>query len=197
MLKKAGLGFVIISTILYAVFLLLPLLLSGFLSSKSFEITKLVESNTGLKLTIDKIRLVTTPKLTVGVKFPHAELTLPNGDLIFNADNLHGELSLIPILFKKIEVDKVGAENLDISLKVKKDGSFLLEDFLPKEAASSNEQPVEQLGLPFGFKLSNKLPDIKIKNYTISFIDIPTDNFYSIYGDYFYISDLEYREIVF
>ena len=188
MLKKIGLGFSIFIVVIYALFLTLPLFLSGILNAKSGEISKMVEDSTGFKLNLENIRLVTTPKLSVGVKVSHLKAALPTGEEFVTADNVHGELSLIPVVLRRIEADKIGAQNLNINVKIKKDGKFLIEDFLPKEDESKQEN-ITVSELPFGFKLSNKLPDIRVRNYNISFIDIPTDNSYSIYGDNFSITD--------
>ncbi len=194
MLKKVGLGFGIFLIVLYAIFLISPIFLSNMLTSKCPEIIKFVEENYGFKVNIEKVKLITTPKLSVGLKMPHVEVALPSGEVFINVDNLQGELSLLPVLLRKIEIDKICAENINLNLKIKKDGRFYLEDFLPEEKSDNLEQSATNAGLPYGFKLSNNLPDIKIKNYNISFIDMLNDNSYSIYGDYFYITEFIFNQ---
>ena len=86
----------------------------------------------------------------------------------------------------------VGAENINVNLKIKKDGHFLIEDFITE---SQESDPVDAVtGLPFGFKLSNNLPNIRVKNYNLSFIDLPTDKSYSIYGDSISITDFIFNK---
>lgn len=196
MVKKIFTGIFVFVVILYALFLTAPLFLSGFVNS--FDFSKIIEDASGYKVKLSGIKFVTTPKLTVGLKVSSVDAALPTGESFLTADNIQGKLSLIPIILKKIEFDMIGADNVNLNVKVKKDGHFLIEDYIPQSQETLSEKSTSETqesfntsssALPFGLKLSNKLPDIKIKNYNISFIDIPTDDTYSIYGEYFNITD--------
>lgn len=79
------------------------------------------------------MKVLTTPKLTVGAEVGHAEVALPTGEKFVTVDNVQAKMSLIPLIAKRVEIDMVGADNLNINLKVKKDGRFLLEDYIPQE----------------------------------------------------------------
>ncbi len=188
MLKKIGIGLGIFFVTLYALFLIVPFFISGIVNSYSGEISKMIEEASGFKVKLENIRIITTPKLTAGGGVGHIEAALPSGETFLTADNAGGKLSLLPLLLRKIEIDVVGAENVNLNLKVKKDGKFLIEDYIPQTEKPSNpKEPMAEL--PFGIKLSNHLPNIVIKNYNISFIDMPTDKTYSIYGQKAKISD--------
>ena len=175
--------------VLYAIFLLVPFFLTGIINSYSDEISSIVEKSSGFKLKLENMQVLSTPKLTLGAKAGHLEAALPNGEKFFTVDNLQVKMSLIPILFKRIEFDMVGADNININLKVKKDGKFLIEEYIPQSnnQNAENSQIVESL--PYGLKLSNHLPNIVIHNYNISFIDMLSDRAYSLYGDNIAISD--------
>ena len=190
MLKKFVLGFGIVIISIYVLFLVLPLFLTGLINSYNDDISKLVEDSTGLKLKLEKLQLVTTPKLTAGIKAQNIKVKLPTDDSLFVADNAHVTMSLIPLIVKNIELDSIGADNIDLELKIKKDGKFLLEDYLKQnENNSDNSADSALTELPFGLKLSNRLPNISINKYNISFIDIPTNDKYAIFGEKFAISD--------
>lgn len=184
MLKKFAITFGIFIFVLYGLFLLAPMFLTGFINN--YDIPKIVEDACGYKLKIEDIKLVTTPKLTVGAKVGHIDLALPTGESFLTADNINGKLSLIPLLARKIEIDTVGADNINLNLKIKKDGHFLIEDYIPQSEPDKAQEPLTSL--PLGLKLSNHLPDIKINNYNISFID-NADKTYSVFGNKFYIQD--------
>ena len=187
--KKTGIVLVSIIGAIYVIFLMLPLFLNGLLNSYLPQITKIAE-DAGFKLKLEDVQLVTTPKLTAGIKVGHADVMLPTDDSILNADNFQLTLSIFPLLARKIELDNIAAQNIIATLKIKKDGKFLLEDYLPQaekqDASQVQSAPAE---LPFGFKLSNHLPDINIRNYNISFIDIPTSKVYAITGSQAKIAD--------
>lgn len=191
-LKYTGITIGIILAGLYALFLIAPVFLNGIANSYSGTIEKAVEDACGLKLKLGNIKVLTTPKLTAGGSVESIELSLPTGETFFTADNIQAKLSLLPILARRVEIDMVGADNINANLKIKKDGKFLLEDYLVQSEKDENSDMTEKsviTSLPFGFKLSNHLPNIIVTNYNISFIDIPTDKTYSIYGNNISISD--------
>ncbi len=175
--------------VLYAIFLLVPFFLTGIINSYSDEISSIVEKSCGFKLKLENMQVLSTPKLTVGAKAGHVELALPNGEKFLTVDNLQAKMSLIPILAKRIEVDMVGADNINVNLKVKKDGKFLIEDYIPQSDNKNAENSQTVVSLPYGLKLSNHLPNVIIHNYNVSFIDMPTDKTYSLYGDNISVSD--------
>ena len=189
MFKKFLIGIGIFVGFVYVLFLVCPFFLNGIANSYIPEISKIVEESSGFKLKLENIQILTTPKLTVGGKIEQVEVSLPNGEKFLTASNVQGKLSLIPILAKKIEIDMVGADNVNCNLKVKKDGKFLLEDYIPQTEENNEKQDTQPMtGLPYGFKLSNHLPNIIINNYNLSFIDT-TDKTYSIYGDNVSVKD--------
>ncbi len=188
MLKKFGIGLGIFFIALYILFLIVPFFVNGIVNSYSDEISKLVEETSGFKVKLENIRVLTTPKLTIGAGVGHIEAALPTGETFLTADNAGGKLSLLPLFVRKIELDVIGAENVNLNLKIKKGGKFLIEDFIPESEHSA--QPAEPMTeLPLGIRLSNHLPNIAVNNYNISFIDLPTDKTYSIYGEQAQITD--------
>ncbi len=187
--KYFGITILSIIIFVYILFLAAPLFLSGIANSYSAQISKIIEESCGFKVKIENIKLLTTPKLTAGLYAGHIEAEMPDGTQFLMVDNIQGKVSLLPLLLRKIEVDMLGADNLNLNLKVKKDGKFLLEDFIPQSSETPQTQPASTTELPFGLKLSNHLPDIKINNYNISFIDAVTDKSYSISGDTFSVKD--------
>lgn len=186
-IKTAAITVVSIIGAFYLLFLILPFFLNGILNSYSDDITKIVEESSGFKVKLEKMQIMTTPKLTAGVKIGDIEVSLPANERFFFAKNAEVKISLIPLLVKKIELDKIAAESLYLGVKVKKDGHFLIEDYIPE--TSKNEQKPQTSGLPLGLKISNHLPNIDIKNYGISFIDLPTNKEYSLLGNKVKITD--------
>ena len=188
-LKYTLISVVSVIVVLYMCFLIAPLFLTGVVNSYSGEISNIIEKSCGFKVKLDNINIVSTPKLTIGAKVGNVEVALPTGEKFLTVDNVQAKMSLIPILVRRIEADMIGADNINLNLKVKKDGKFLIEDYIPQN--DDNDAGASQVltALPYGLKLSNHLPNININNYNIAFIDIPTDKMYSIYGNNISISD--------
>lgn len=201
MIKKTFkiLGFTVIGILatIYILFLTVPFFINGIIEAHNTDLVKIIEDTTGFKTNLKKIQLVTTPKLTVGLKVGHADFKLFDDSEFLSADNFEIKLSLLPIFAKKIELDKISIDNSKITLGVKKDGHFILEDAIKNISATQAQNddkvyiqaPQQQVGLPLGIKLSNKLPNIYLNNYDIAFVDTTTGNKYYLDGDKFHITD--------
>ena len=76
-----------ITVIIYGLFLLSPFIISPILNNSIQSIIKNNQDITGLGLNtvIEDVKLVTTPKLTVGLKIGKFEILKPNKDEILSA----------------------------------------------------------------------------------------------------------------
>ncbi len=194
-IKKIGIIAGSILAGLYVLFLAVPFFLNGFVNSYNDEIAKAVEEACGFKLKLEKIRLVTTPKLTVGLRVGEFAVFQPDGDEILNVSNAAAKMSLLPLLVKRIEADVVSADSINGVFKVQKDGRFLVENYIPEAAPADKEAPVAS-ELPYGFKLSNHLPDIRVKNYSFALVDMRNSKKYAITGKDFNITDFIFNKHV-
>ena len=71
MFKKLAIGFVAFVALIYVLFLVLPFFLTNLVNSYNSEIVKAVEDASGFKVKLENIKLITTPKLTVGGGVKH------------------------------------------------------------------------------------------------------------------------------
>lgn len=160
----------ILLVIFYVLFLVFPF----FITDTDFIIRRIKDS-TEYKLNFEDTVILTSPKLTAGLGVKHLEAALPTGETFLTADNVRIKAAVLPLIFRKIEIDMVSAENLNLNLKVKKDGTFLIKDYMFPAHADN-------------FKFSKNMPDIYVNNYNISFISIPSDKTFSLYGNNLSIS---------
>ena len=176
---------------IYVLFLILPLIVSPILNNCVPQINEEIKKSTGLTSSIEGIKLVTTPKLTMGAKIGKFVLSTPDNKEILNTEDLQVKMSLLSLFAKRIEVDLVKLNKTDISLGLNKDGSFEIEKYFPAqtEPLSNTSDAQTEVKLPFGLRLSNHLPDIKIGNYSINFKDLSTQKLYTIKGDKIEITD--------
>lgn len=183
--KKIGIFSFSVFAGIYLLFLVLPFILSPVLNGYKGQISEMIEKSSNFKVKLDNMQIITTPKLTVGLKINKTEAFLPNNEKFLQADNIQVKLSLLSILLRKIELDAVSADNIELDLKVQKDGKFLIENYIPepKETATKTK-PTNQF-----FKLSNHLPNITIDKHNITFIDMTTNKKYSLLGNKTKVSD--------
>lgn len=171
---------------LYTLFLISPLILSPIVNSYNQQVKDIIKSSTGFEADIDGLGIVTAPNLSAGVKVKTLTLSTPDTEKpFFTGENASFKLAILPLIAKKIRIDSINARSLNAELFVKKDGNFEILDYLPK---SDNPQS-EQAELPFNFRLSNHLPNIKINKYKLAFIDKSDNKSYYIEGEKFKIID--------
>lgn len=173
---------------IYILFLVLPFAISPFVNSYSHYLSKVIEDASGFKIKFENVKLVTTPKLTAGVKAGHISAMLPTDDEFLSADNAQVKISLLPLLIKRIEIDVISANDISANLKIQKDGKFLIEEYIP-ETKKTSETQAPITGLPMGLKLSNRLPNINIKHYKTAFNDMSDKKEYAIEGQNLKVAD--------
>ena len=192
LLKKVGITFVGIVGAIYILFLILPFIISPIVNSYLPTVNAEIKKATGFTSKLEDFRIVTTPKFTIGAKLGKIEIFTPDNKEIFEAEDLAVKMSLLPILAKKFEIDLVQIGKIDLNLGINKDGSFEIEKyFVTASPAPKADETTEvaQVELPFGLRLSNHLPDIKIGEYDIEFVDLLTGKKYEIEGDKTEITD--------
>ncbi|MBE7712889.1 MAG: hypothetical protein E7Z87_04015 [Cyanobacteria bacterium SIG26] len=182
-LKKAliSLGYVLGG--IYVLFLALPLIISPIINSYCDDIENIIKTTTGFDAKIDKISIITTPNFTAGAKIKNITLSLPDSKTPFlAAENASARMALLPLLAKKIQLANISVDTVAADIVIKKDGSLLLMDYLPENEDSA---PSEEIALPLGIKLSNRLPDIKVNDYSLYFTDMRNGRKYGMEGERF------------
>lgn len=184
-LKKilTGIGFTLIG--LYVLFLALPLIVSPIINSYCKEIEAIIKDSTGFNSKIEKISLITTPNFTVGAKIKTIQLALPDNKSPFlGAENVSARVALLPLFAKKIQLANISINSVGADIVIKEDGSLLLLDYLPQSTEDESSQTGE-IELPMGLKLSNRLPDIKVNDYSLYFTDMRNGRKYGMEGENF------------
>ncbi|MBR6098188.1 hypothetical protein IKP85_00410 [bacterium] len=185
--KKLGFGFIYFVAGIYLLFLILPIFINPFLGKYGEQIAKMAEESCGLKIKIEKLRIVTTPKLTIGLKIGYFAAALPNGEEIVSAENTQAKLSLVPLASKKLEIDMFSIDDIDATLKVKPDGNLEIIDYLPE--AKDKKESEQLTSLPLGLKLSNRLPNVYIKEYMLTMVDMRDKREYTVQGGNLSVTD--------
>ena len=171
---------------LYVLFLLLPYMITPIVSRYSKDIEDAIAKSTSIKTELCGFSVVTSPNLSAGIKFKNINAYMPNADTPFlSAEDATVRISLLPLLFRQIQLDTVSASEFNAALDVKNDGKFLIQDYIPQSEPTQEEAFV----LPYGFKLSNHLPNIKSKSYKVSFVDLETSKSYYTEGENFKLTD--------
>ena len=170
----------------YLLFLALPLFLNSFIKQYTAEIVPMVKESIGIDLKMEGVKIFTTPNLRVGISFKNLMLALPSDNTpFFVVEGARADLKLLSLLKKEIELGKISASSLNGTLAVKKDGTFLIQDYFPV----NQEDSAPMQSLPYGFKLSNRLPNICLGEYKLELLDSIENKSYYVNGEYFNIYD--------
>lgn len=182
--KRAGITVLSVAAGAYVVFLCAPLLLSPIIETYIPQIKNIIHETTGLESELNNVKVVTTPKLTAGLKVGKFALLEPDNTEIFSADDFQVKMSLLPLLARQIRIDAVQLKNAKANILINKDGSFAVQKYfsptptptLPVGEGTASTQPLaqgaeESFKLPLGLKLSSHLPDIRIGGYDITVTD--------------------------
>ena len=172
---------------LYILFLASPIILSPIANSYCNQIENLIKVSTSLDVHIDGIGITTSPNLAVGIKIKEFSLYVPNEkNPVIEFEDAKANLMLLPLLTKKLQLGNIVADDIQANIVLNQKGEPVILSYLPEQ----NEETEQMMAaLPFGLKLSNHLPNIKIGDYKLSFIDENTRKTYYIDGDNLKISD--------
>lgn len=158
--------------VVYLLFLLLPFVLNFAIDKYTPQLVGEINKLTGLSAGLEEVKIVTTPKLTAGLKVKKFELYTPQKEEILNAEDFQIKMSLLPLLGKQIRIDVIGLDDAQIVLKFDKNGDLELLKYLPyQENTQKTDESIEPAALPFGFKLSNHLPDIHVDDFKLTITD--------------------------
>lgn len=177
-LKVTLLSILSISVIIYLAFLFaLPNLVD--LNKYAPQIADAIQKNTGLQVEIKGLKVTTAWNLSAGAQIDKTDLMYSNGEKFSQINGLKIRLSLIPMLFHRIIIDKIDAEKVlaNIDLNNKELLNLVQGKEEKKKVVWFNHQLV----------YSADMPDISAKKYRISFLD--GQNNYTVKGLDFKVTD--------
>lgn len=141
------------------------------------QITKIIQDDTGFGVNLQGLKVKTSWNLSAGAFIDKTDLLDPTGKKFAQINGLQVRLSLVPLLFNKIEIKKVDMDKILLNVDIDKDGKFILKKYLTKRPTKTQSK----------YKLVHNMPDISAKKYRISFLS--GANKYSLKGESLKISD--------
>lgn len=175
-----------ITAVLYLCFLfLIPALVK--LDDYTYEVKSNNNNEQGLIIKAENVRVSTSWNLAAGVKAGQINGYYKSGKKFAQIDNLNATVSIPYLLLRQIKIDKISVEKIIARLGVESDGTFTLEKYIPQN--DEQQQNPVKTELPYGFKLSENMPNISADKYSITLKDNSTGDKYSVKGKDFKISD--------
>lgn len=193
-MKALKIGIITLCSILATLYLIFLFAVPAFvkIDDYTYELKDNDNQNQGLIVKAEKIKILTSWNLAAGAKIGQINAFYKDGRKFAQIDDLNATISLPHLLIKQIKLDKISTEKLITRLGVESNGVFEIEKFIPK----NESQSTQTAELPFGLKISDNMPVISAKKYSITFIDNSNKKHYSIKGKDFKISDFNLKKKV-
>ncbi len=183
-------------SVLAGVYLTFLLILPNFVNLNSYQpdIQKAVREASGLEFSTANIKLKTTWDLKAKLAMSGVSIKYPNQKELLSAKKGEAGINLLKLLFLNFQLSDLQFEEPKVYVAIENDGRYDIEKYLnsffEKQAKKNTENPPSTPQNP-PIKISNKMPDIVIKNYSLNLKDKRTGNILSARGEKFKIYDFE------
>lgn len=190
-LKIVGITFLSLAAILYLSFLfVLPYAID--LNKFKPDVQKIAKEQTNLDINFENAKIITTPLLGVGIKTQDISVKLPDGSILFSADNLKTRISIPSIFLLTVKVSCLEVDKPFVNLEIINDENFKVVKLIENLLNSGKEQKLEEgkktAEENSGFKFNPawiriKVPALKIYNYSVLVNDLKSGNFLNLKGE--------------
>lgn len=191
-LKIIGISLLSVLVIFYLAFLfVLPNVVN--LNNYKDDINKAVKDASGLVFNASDIKLKTTWDLKAKLALDNVSIKYSNNSSLLAAKHSEAGIKLLPLLLLNVQLSDFSFENPELSIAIGADGRYDIEKYLNNLFKKQAETPAEQQEAPqeLPVKISNKMPDIILKNYNINLKDTRNGDLLKINGPQFKIYGFE------
>lgn len=153
-----------VSAILFVAYLAVLLLFPKYVNVQGFKdnIEQQFHAQTGLYIDVERISVEPAVRRHLNLEAYHTVIFYPDKREMFKAKNINFKIKILPIIFRKIEIEKVVINRPVINLSVDNRGNVSLDKYL-----KLNYFPKSSIG----FSISENLPEIIVNRYKIKFFD--------------------------
>ena len=143
------------------------------------EIENEIKNQTGIETAIENISVRTNISPHLYIDVHHLMFLYPDNKELLKIKDLNIKVQVLPIIFRKIKVDKIIVNRPILSLSIDEDGLTSLDKYLSKKYIPS--------GNFSGFKFDSKIPNIELNRYKIKVYDKMYAYPFAIEGEKFFI----------
>lgn len=170
--------------VLYAAFIFaLPRIVN--LNNYKDDIQKIFLDNLKLNIDIKDIKIITTPTLKAGISVSDVKISYPDSKEIASTDNAQIAVSLVPLLWRTVQISDIKTDSLSLNVKRLKNGQPDIVEYI-LDNTTQNSQSSTNTSLELPVKISEKLPEVIVNEYNLKLDDETTKNTIEINGEHFY-----------
>ena len=188
--KIVGFSLLSVLVILYLAFLLvLPNCVD--LNKYKTDVQKIVNEQTNLSLDFEEVKILTTPLLGAGVEIEEPSVKLPDGTLLFSADEIKTRIALPSLLLMTVKVSCLEIEKPFVNLEIANNLNFKINNIIEEIINRGKEEKLVQGNNEKekkGFKFNPawiriKVPNVKIEDYKVLVNDLDSGHYLRLVGE--------------
>lgn len=155
------------------------------------DVQKIVKEQTNLDLNFENAKIITTPLLSAGIKADNISVKLPDGSVLFSADDLKTRVALPSALLLTVKVSCFELNNPFINLEILQNNKYkaalLIENILNGEkeqkldSGENPENPESGWFNPAWIRI--KIPNVVLNNYLVLVNDLKSKHTLSLTGE--------------
>ena len=174
LLKITAITIASILGVLYILFLIIPPFIN--LDGYKTDIQKLVKDNSKLNLDYSKLKIYTTPFLSVGVVAKDVNIKFDDGSTFIETPKFKAGLALPPLLILSVKTSRIYLEKPQINLEIDNGEEYKIVEIIEDIINENNAKPhVETASNPYLDKIISKLrfkiPAILVSDYNVKVFD--------------------------
>lgn len=189
-LKSLGIGALSLAILTAIIYLLILFVVPNVVDLNKYkdQISLQIEKSTGFKFSAEDMDLKFSYSPFLNLYAHHVKLLYPNGEQFLKITDADIKIRVLPILFKKVEINDVVLTRPIINLTLYNDCSTSLEKYLKsiKPASSSLS----------GFEIANRIPDIRLNRYKLKIRDVNLYSPFVFEGDKLLLTDFEFNKSI-
>lgn len=152
-------------------------------------VQELAKEQAQLDINFENPKIITTPLLGAGVNVKDISVKLPDGSLLFSADNVKTRISIPSLLLLTVKVSCLEIEKPFVNLEIEEDNVDykvvkLVENILNtnKEKTFGEEKVITETWFnPEWIRI--KVPCVKLNNYKVLITDLKTKHYLDLHGE--------------
>ena len=184
---------ILVGTVVFLAYLAFLFVLPRYdINQYKSEVQKIAKEQAKLDLDFENAQIITTPLLAVGAKIDKISVKLPDGSVLFSADDAKARISLPSILLLTVKVSCAEVNSPYLNLEIIDNKAFkltrLVEEILNVNAHNveevTQEAEAEASALAFNPEwIRIKVPCVKLNNYKILINDLKSKHYLTLKGE--------------
>lgn len=147
-----------------------------------------LEENTGFKYSVETIELKPSFSPYLNLYAHHLKVMYPNGDSLVKISDANVKIKVLPLLFRKIQVEKALLTRPIFNITLYSDCSTSLEKYLDTLKKDKEKKTT------YLFSIDSKIPNLELTRYKLKIKDVNLYSPFAFEGDSLVLSNIDLQK---